>query len=226
MARGILVILTNTFNMKGLLWLVGGAVLGGLLVSLILQPGPQPPPPVVTMTFTTRESTTITSTLTTITTEYHTTTVFQGPARVSDICFSRVSTCDILLVKLIDAAKSRVHVAVYSFTNDVIADALIRARMRGVEVLVVMDAEQAAGRGSEYSGLKATGVEVRLDGNPYLMHHKFMVVDDSIVVTGSYNWSAAAEERNDENLVVIVWEEANRLFETEFQRVWSQAFSG
>jgi phosphatidylserine/phosphatidylglycerophosphate/cardiolipin synthase-like enzyme len=55
------------------------------------------------------------------------------------------------------------------------------------------------------------------------MHHKFMVIDGEIVVTGSYNWSAAAEERNDENLVVIRDRGVAEAFEREFERIWSQS---
>jgi len=66
-------------------------------------------------------------------------------------------------------------------------------------------------------------VDARLDGNPYLMHHKFMVIDGKIVVTGSYNWSYGAEERNDENLVVISSPDIAKLYEAEFNRIWRQA---
>ncbi len=127
------------------------------------------------------------------------------------------------MVDLIDRAKHRIHVAVFTFTSDVLAEALIRAHMRGVEVLVVLELDQASVRGSEYGRLISSGVNVRVDGNPSLMHHKFMVIDDMIVVTGSYNWSAAAEDRNDENIVVIVSEAINSSYEREFQRIWSQA---
>jgi phosphatidylserine/phosphatidylglycerophosphate/cardiolipin synthase-like enzyme len=55
------------------------------------------------------------------------------------------------------------------------------------------------------------------------MHHKFMIIDGKIVVTGSYNWSYSAEEKNDENLVVILSPNTAKLYETEFNRIWSQA---
>jgi phosphatidylserine/phosphatidylglycerophosphate/cardiolipin synthase-like enzyme len=99
---------------------------------------------------------------------------------------------------------------------------LVRTRDRGVEVRVVIEGDQAGGRGSEYENLFRAGVDVRLDGNPYLMHHKFMVVDGKIVVTGSYNWSYSAEEKNDENLIVVSGPDIARLYEAEFSRVWGQ----
>jgi phosphatidylserine/phosphatidylglycerophosphate/cardiolipin synthase-like enzyme len=69
-------------------------------------------------------------------------------------------------------------------------------------------------------------VDVRLDGNPALMHHKFMVVDGGLVLTGSYNWSTAAEDRNDENIVIIRDRHVAEAFTQEFNRLWSQTIVG
>jgi phosphatidylserine/phosphatidylglycerophosphate/cardiolipin synthase-like enzyme len=138
-------------------------------------------------------------------------------------CFSRVEQCDALLIGLINRANKSVYVAVYSFTRDSLAAALISAKERGVEVRVVIERERAYEQGSEYSRLKSAGVDVRLDGNPYFMHHKFMIIDENIVVTGSYNWTTAAEDRNDENLVIIVDQYVALSFKREFERVWQMA---
>jgi phosphatidylserine/phosphatidylglycerophosphate/cardiolipin synthase-like enzyme len=124
---------------------------------------------------------------------------------------------------LINRANRSVYVAVYSFTRDSLATALISAKERGVEVRVVIERERAYEHGSEYPRLKSAGVDVRLDGNPNLMHHKFMVIDGYIVVTGSYNWSSAAEDRNDENIVVILDRDVAQRFVQEFERVWQMA---
>jgi cardiolipin hydrolase len=87
----------------------------------------------------------------------------------------------------------------------------------------VIERERAYEQGSEYQRLKDSNVSVRLDGNPHLMHHKFMVIDGYIVVTGSYNWSSAAEDRNDENIVVILGRDVVQRFVQEFERVWQTA---
>jgi phosphatidylserine/phosphatidylglycerophosphate/cardiolipin synthase-like enzyme len=142
---------------------------------------------------------------------------------IQRVCFSRVDDCSSIIIKIIDSAEKYVHVAIYSFTLDSLGDALIRARDRGVEVKVVIEREQADVKGSEYERLLKAGINVRLDGNKYLMHHKFMVLDGKIVVTGSYNWSYGAEENNDENMIVVSNPDVARLYEAEFQRVWSQA---
>ena len=170
-----------------------------------------------TTTYRTTGTTTTTVTTTTTTTRVVLWSGFVTP------CFSRVERCDVLLISLINLANRSVYVAVYSFTRDSLAAALISAKERGVEVKVVMERDRAYERGSEYSRLKSAGVDVRLDGNPHLMHHKFMVIDENIVVTGSYNWTTAAEEMNDENLVIIVDQYVALWFKQEFERVWQMA---
>ena len=109
---------------------------------------------------------------------------------------------------------------IYSFTLDRLSEALIEAKNRGVDVKVVIEAENAFSKGSEYRKLLEAGVDVKLDENPSLMHHKVMIVDGEIVVTGSYNWSWSAENRNDENLVILDDPRTASLYEAEFRRVW------
>jgi phosphatidylserine/phosphatidylglycerophosphate/cardiolipin synthase-like enzyme len=164
-----------------------------------------------------------TTTVTTTLYATHTTTATEKVGAVEVVCFSRAERCDDLLTGLIKGSKDRIYVAIYSFTSDRLAEALIEARRRGVDVRVVMERREANVTGSEYPRLLGAGVDVRLDANPGLMHHKFMVIDGEIVVTGSYNWSAAAEERNDENLVVIRDRGVAGAYEREFERIWSQS---
>jgi phosphatidylserine/phosphatidylglycerophosphate/cardiolipin synthase-like enzyme len=168
-------------------------------------------------------TTTVTTTLYTTYTTTATVAATEKVGAVEVVCFSGAERCDDLLAGLIRGAKDRIYVAIYSFTSDRLAEALIEARRRGVDVRVVMERREANGTDSEYPRPLGAGVEVRLDANPDLMHHKFMVIDGEIVVTGSYNWSAAAEERNDENLVVIRDREVAGAYEREFERIWSQS---
>ncbi|MCX8203204.1 MAG: phospholipase D family protein [Nitrososphaeria archaeon] len=131
--------------------------------------------------------------------------------------------CASVIIDLIDRANRSVLVAIYSFTRDDIADALVRAVNRGLEVRVVIERDRAYETGSEYLRLKNNGVDVRLDGNSGLMHHKFIVIDGILLITGSYNFSGAAEDRNDENVIVILSERVAARYRSEFERIWSQA---
>jgi len=95
---------------------------------------------------------------------------------------------------------------------------------KGVLVRGVFDESQAKSNlGGEYEHLLESGVEVRLDGNPRGMHHKVILIDDRIVVTGSYNFSNNAKTRNDENTLIVHSAEVAALYREEFERVWGEA---
>jgi phosphatidylserine/phosphatidylglycerophosphate/cardiolipin synthase-like enzyme len=207
-----------------------GAALGSTTVtatktetSVIYQTVVQATTSTLTLRETLTETAFRTATATAVVTTTSTATTTVNMPSVRETCFSRVERCDVLLINLINRANRSVYVAVYSFTRDSLATALISAKERGVEVRVVIERERAYEQGSEYPRLKSAGVDVRLDGNPNSMHHKFMVIDGYIVVTGSYNWSSAAEDRNDENIVVIIDKDVAQRFVQEFERVWQAA---
>jgi phosphatidylserine/phosphatidylglycerophosphate/cardiolipin synthase-like enzyme len=207
-----------------------GAALGSATVtatktetSVIYQTVVQATTSTLTLRETLTETAFRTATATAVVTTTSTATTTVNMPSVRETCFSRVERCDVLLINLINRANRSVYVAVYSFTRDSLAMALIYAKERGVEVRVVIERERAYEQGSEYPRLKSAGVDVRLDGNPNFMHHKFMVIDGYIVVTGSYNWSSAAEDRNDENIVVIIDRDVAQRFVQEFERVWQMA---
>jgi phosphatidylserine/phosphatidylglycerophosphate/cardiolipin synthase-like enzyme len=88
----------------------------------------------------------------------------------------------------------------------------------------VMDESQVKSNiGGEYANFRDARLNVYLDGNPGHMHHKVMIIDEEIVIFGSYNFSASAERRNDENVMIIFDPDFAAQFVAEFQRVFAQA---
>jgi len=131
--------------------------------------------------------------------------------------------CSRAIISLFDRANETIDVAVYSFTHPDIAEALVRAKERGVRVRVILEAEQLTSY-SQYGRLRSAGIEVMLDRNEYLMHDKFAIIDGKVVVTGSFNYTVAADERNDENLVIISDESVAERFEGEFEEMWKGVY--
>lgn len=128
------------------------------------------------------------------------------------------------LAALVQGAQESVYFLAYSFTSDELGEALLERAAAGVTVTGVFDRDQVkSNRGGEYARLQAAGLAVRLDGNPDLMHHKVIVIDQKIVITGSYNFSYNAETRNDENVLVIFDAEMAQLFLQEFERIFQAA---
>ena len=107
------------------------------------------------------------------------------------------------IVSAIREARSKVDFLAFSFTHDAIGTALAEKHRGGVKVRGVFENTGSETRFSEYGRLKDAGAEVYQDGNPYVMHHKVIVVDDHLVVFGSFNYSDNAAEDNDENLLVV-----------------------
>lgn len=129
------------------------------------------------------------------------------------------------VIDWIDRARVSVDVLAFSFTDNDIADALIERGAAGVPVRVVFETRNAEGSGSEYARLRRRGVEALEDGNCYTMHHKVMIIDRRVVITGSYNFTARAEDVNDENALVIDDPALAEAFLAEFERVYAQAQS-
>jgi phosphatidylserine/phosphatidylglycerophosphate/cardiolipin synthase-like enzyme len=108
------------------------------------------------------------------------------------------------IIDEIDAAEDQILVAMYSFSDDELGAAVIRAHQRGVDVYVLMDEGQeteAAGR--QWPKLVAAGISTAVEHQAGLLHHKFVVIDLETVITGSYDWSDSADNDNFENVVVI-----------------------
>ncbi len=128
------------------------------------------------------------------------------------------------LLPLLQNAQRSIYFMAYSFTSDSLGAAIRTRAAEGVTVAGVMDTEQIKSNiGTEYDLFKQAGLDIRPDGNAGLMHHKILIIDEEIVVTGSYNFTNSAETRNDENLVIIYDPQVAEYFLQEFQRVFTRA---
>jgi len=127
------------------------------------------------------------------------------------------------IVAEVEGAQSRIRFLAFVFTSDEIADAMLERARAGVVVQGVMEERNAEGEYSEYERLRAVVHDVLPDGNPYIMHHKVIIIDDATVILGSYNFTASAEESNDENVLIIHDPEVAALFVAEFGRVYETA---
>jgi phosphatidylserine/phosphatidylglycerophosphate/cardiolipin synthase-like enzyme len=95
-----------------------------------------------------------------------------------------------LVVKTIKDAKKSVQVAAYSFTSEPIAEALVAAYEKGINVKVVLDKSHRKGRGSLYKYLQENNVPTRINSKYAIMHNKFMIIDGKILEIGSFNYTS------------------------------------
>lgn len=120
-----------------------------------------------------------------------------------DLGFSPGGTALKTVLAAVASARQTLVVAAYEFTSADVAQALAEAVTRGVRVWAVLDARSAKDKASQAAYLAAHGVAVRTDSRYAIMHHKFMVIDQTSVQTGSFNYTASANRRNAENALVL-----------------------
>ena len=128
------------------------------------------------------------------------------------------------ILDTLNQAEKSIYFMAFSFTTDEFGQAILAQAERGLNVAGVMEEQQIKSNvGTEYDFFKQAGLNVFVDGNPGQMHHKTFIIDEKIVITGSYNFSNSAETRNDENIIIFHSEPIARVYLEEFQRVFEQA---
>jgi phosphatidylserine/phosphatidylglycerophosphate/cardiolipin synthase-like enzyme len=135
------------------------------------------------------------------------------------------------LVARINAAKNSIHIAAFEFDLEQVAEALIAAEKRGVEVLWVTDDEYGIEADQDdgldlFDKMKSAGVGVRDDQRGGLMHNKFFIFDQEVVWTGSTNITSNGTLLNNNNVVAIDSRELAAIYEREFQEMWSEGQFG
>jgi hypothetical protein len=127
------------------------------------------------------------------------------------------------IVQEIQRAQRSIDIAIYSFTLDDIANALILARSRGVTVRIIADSQQAPGQGSQIARLEAAGFLLKrttgLQGG--IMDNKYAIFDSQVLLTGSYNWLTSAETSNSENAVFIHDAPTVDAYQANFNNLWN-----
>jgi phosphatidylserine/phosphatidylglycerophosphate/cardiolipin synthase-like enzyme len=106
-------------------------------------------------------------------------------------------------VQALGEAKRTIQAQAYSFTSSPIAKALLDAHKRGVNVQVILDKSQRTDKYTSADFLANQGVPVVIDANHAIAHNKVIIIDGETVLTGSFNFTKAAQERNAENLLII-----------------------
>ena len=125
------------------------------------------------------------------------------------------------LARLIKAARKEIAVAAYAYSSKYLGQALAGALKRGVKIRVLLDADNARKAYSLVEWLAGEGIEVRLaEIKRGSLHHKFMLIDAKLLVTGSYNFTNESEFRNHEAAIFTNHKGLIQAFTNEFERLW------
>jgi mitochondrial cardiolipin hydrolase len=149
--------------------------------------------------------------------------LFRNSTKVtSHAYFSPGETCLNAIITAINGAQSSLKICVFTISDDRITRAILQAYRSGIKVKILTDNEKLYDKGSDIRQLAQAGVPVRVDNTPNHMHHKFAIIDNQTVITGSYNWTRSAAMYNHENLIVTDEKTMVSDFCREFDRLWEE----
>ncbi|XP_047434950.1 mitochondrial cardiolipin hydrolase isoform X2 [Mugil cephalus] len=131
-----------------------------------------------------------------------------------------VETSFCRLLRHILSASSSLDLCVFAFSNLDLGRAVLALHSRGITVRILTDKDYSAISGSQIGLLRKAGICVRCDVGSVYMHHKFAVVDNRLLITGSLNWTLTAVQSNMENILITEEPDLVLPFIEEFQRLW------
>ena len=119
------------------------------------------------------------------------------------VCFTPGDRCDMRIISAIESAHRTIEVQAYQLTSKPIQRALVMSYQRGVKVEIILDKSQMRGRHPAAAYFSAMRLPIGIDNRVHIAHNKVMIIDGKEVITGSYNYSRAAQYSNAENMVII-----------------------
>ncbi|MDA8126039.1 MAG: phospholipase D family protein [Deltaproteobacteria bacterium] len=135
-----------------------------------------------------------------------------------DVYFSPRAGATEAICREIAQARSEILVQAYSFTSAPIAQALLAAHKRGIKVAVILDKSQKTQKYSSATFLTNAAIPTYIDSRHAIAHNKIILIDGTVVITGSFNFTKAAEEKNAENLLIIRSAELAKLYRENWQQ--------
>ena len=129
------------------------------------------------------------------------------------------------IIRHLDTADRTIFIAMYGLSHPDLIDALVAAKTRGVDVAIKTDKLQSAGQAQSaaIARLEEVGITVEVSMQSRLLHDKFAVIDERSVITGSFNWTQSAENRNRENLVILDCPDVAQSFIAEWELIFPDA---
>jgi phospholipase D len=120
-----------------------------------------------------------------------------------ELCFTPPSGCGKVIANLISKANESIYVQAYGITSTAIVSELISAHNRGIKVRILLDKSNLHDKYSKMAELQKAGIDVSIDAVAGIAHNKVIIIDESITITGSFNFTRSADSRNVENVIIV-----------------------
>ena len=150
------------------------------------------------------------------------TTVVLGDTKVTPLFSPKDKIITNNVLPLIQNAKKYVYIPTFIITYDELANELINAKKRGVDVKLIIDATNVYSRKSKIKELRGAGVPVKVENYAGKMHSKSIIIDDEYIVAGSMNFTNSGENKNDENVLIIENKTLARYYKGFFEYLWKK----
>jgi len=139
-----------------------------------------------------------------------------------NVYFAPEDNVEKIIYQRIKKARKSIRFMQFSFTSDKIGEVIIEKFKEGIQVEGVFEKKGSGTEYSEYTKMKIEDIPVKLDTNKDVMHHKVIIIDDYLIITGSFNISKNANNKNDENIIIIESKELASEFNKEFYRIYGK----
>ncbi|MEM1007685.1 MAG: phospholipase D-like domain-containing protein [Myxococcota bacterium] len=123
-------------------------------------------------------------------------------------------------LEVLSSAIRSMDICVFTITDNRISRTILDAHEQGVQVRIVTDNDKSMDLGSDIEKLMAAGVPVRMDNTDDHMHHKFAILDQKVLINGSFNWTRSASGNNRENMTFCYYPPSIQSFQAEFDSLW------
>jgi len=138
------------------------------------------------------------------------------------VCFSPQNHCSETIREFLNKAENSIQICVFTISDNSITKQIVQCFERGIKIRLITDNDKQYDRGSDIGYLHDKGLEIKVDMTRHHMHHKFAIVDNNSLLTGSYNWTRSAEKYNHENLIITQNPGLIKAFKNEFEHLWEQ----
>ncbi|UTW66470.1 DUF1669 domain-containing protein [bacterium SCSIO 12643] len=140
----------------------------------------------------------------------------------SRVYFSPGSECKNAIIHHIQQARSNLKICLFTISDNDISSEIVDAHLRGINVQIITDDQKMYDMGSDIRLFRKRNIPIKVDCHYGHMHHKFCIIDNEHVITGSYNWTKSAEDRNYENIIINTELNIIKAFENEFNELWME----
>lgn len=146
----------------------------------------------------------------------------QQEGQQSSVYFSPGNFCREAIIQNLRKAESQIDICVFTISDDQISNVISDCYDKRIDIRIITDDDKSFDRGSDVHRLAERGIKVRADETPNHMHHKFAIIDQKVLLTGSYNWTRSAAKYNHENVLLVRDMNIIRSYQEEFEKLWKE----